>query len=103
MSERSRTWSGGLAAMLAAAMIALSAYYLSAANDASPPKAPKSGNWETLVYVRLYEPEPLPISHRWFTVPGSKEKFCGIADGADFSAPIPCTAEDLRADAQQKS
>jgi len=91
-----------MAAILTAATIALPAYYFAAANGAPDPK-PAIGNWETLVYVKLYEPGTVPKPQRWFTVPGSSEKYCGIADGADFSAMIPCSAEDLREDAQQKS
>jgi hypothetical protein len=103
MGERSRTLNNGLAAILAAATIALPAYYFVAANGASSPKAATTGNWETLVYVKLYDPGTVPKPQRWFTVPGSTEKFCGIADGSDFSALIPCTAKDLREDARQKS
>jgi hypothetical protein len=99
MGERARTLSGSALAMLAAAAITLSAYYLAVAKNA-PPTA-KTAKSETLVY--LYKPGPAVARHRWFTVPGSTEKFCGMADGAQFSALIPCTAKDLREDRQHES
>jgi hypothetical protein len=103
VGERARTLSGSVLAMLAASAITLSAYYLAVAKN---PPAAKTTKTETLVY--LYKPAPVVEQHRWFTVPGSTEKFCGIADGTmadgeSFGALVPCTAKDLQEDRRHKN
>jgi hypothetical protein len=105
VGERARTLSGSVLAMLAASTITLSAYYLAVAKNAPSPKAAKTTKSETLVY--LYKPGPAVARHRWFTVPGSAEKFCGIADGTmadgkSFGAPVPCSSKDLQEDRQHR-
>jgi hypothetical protein len=96
VSERARTLGLGLMASLAASGVTLSAYYLALRDGTAPPVAPPLA--ETVLYIEPYKPHPVEKPHRWFTVPGSKEKICGIADFEDFSATIPCSKEDLKED-----